>query len=277
VFDKNYPARIAIEADAAATLEAIGRRLEGRSPASERDPEDLARRIAAWKREYTDSWVGAPQADRVSPGRFFRALRDRLPDDGIVVVDDGNHTYLTAELLPVERPRGFLTPTDFNCMGYCVPAAIGAKLACPEAPVVAIVGDGAMLMTGMETLTAARNGIGLTIFVFHDGELGQISQFQQIPLNRKTCTVLGDVDFSGMAKATGAAFLALESDAAIEPVIDEAMAISASSRPVIVDVAIDYSRRTRLTKGVVQTTLKRLPLREKTRLVVRALRRRITG
>lgn len=121
--------------------------------------------------------------------------------DALVVVDDGKHTFLAAELFPVHRPRGFIPPTDFNCMGYCVPAAVGAKLAHPERQVAAIVGDGAFLMTGMELLTAAAHDLGVMAFVFHDGELGQISQFQSIPLNRKTCTQLSDVKIRFVARA----------------------------------------------------------------------------
>ena len=54
-----------------------------------------------------------------------------LPDSAIVVADDGNHTFLTAELMPMRGGRSFISPTDFNCMGYCVPAAAGARLANP--------------------------------------------------------------------------------------------------------------------------------------------------
>lgn len=58
-------------------------------------------------------------------------------------MDDGKHTFLAAELFPVHRPRGFISPTGFNPMSYyCVPAAIGAKLANPDRQVTAIVGDG---------------------------------------------------------------------------------------------------------------------------------------
>jgi len=194
-----------------------------------------------------------------------------------MVVDDGKHTFLAAELFDVDRPRHFISPTDFNCMGYCVPAAIGAKLANPEKMVAAIVGDGAFLMTGMEMITAVTYGLGIAVFVFHDGELGQISQFQQIPLNRKTATVLGNLNVEGVAIATGAEFIALENDFQIEDLIREALGRAAKGRAVIVDVHIDYAKRTLLTKGVVKTNLSRFPLREKWRFISRAIKRHITG
>jgi acetolactate synthase I/II/III large subunit len=213
----------------------------------------------------------------VNPARFFTSLRRQLADDATVVLDDGNHTFLAAELLPIHQPRGLISPTDFNCMGYCVPATIGSKLARPEAQVVGIVGDGAFRMTAMELATATALGLGVVVFVFSDGELAQIAQAQEIPYNRKTCTVLGPLDIAGVAQATGASFLRLDSDADIETVVSSALARSREGRPVLVDVAIDYSKRTRFTEGIVKTNLERFDFATKARLVGRALWRRISG
>jgi acetolactate synthase-1/2/3 large subunit len=162
-------------------------------------------------------------------------------------------------------------------MGYCVPATIGSKLARPGAQVVGIVGDGAFRMTAMELATAAALRLGIVVFVFNDGELAQIAQAQQIPYNRKTCTVLGPLDVGGVAQATGAAFFRLGSDAAIDTVIRDAMAAAAQGKPVLVDVAIDYSKRTRFTEGIVKTNLERFDLGTRARLIGRALWRRLSG
>jgi acetolactate synthase-1/2/3 large subunit len=213
----------------------------------------------------------------VNPARFFAALRSRLTDDATVVVDDGNHTFLAAELLPIHRARGFISPTDFNCMGYCVPGTIGAKLARPEAQVVGIVGDGAFRMTALELATATAQRLGVIVFVFDDGELAQIAQAQEIPYNRKTCTVLGPLDAAGVAQATGAAYLRIADDAGIEAALTEAFKLAAGNRPVLVDVAVDYSKRTRFTEGIVKTNLERFDLPTKARLIGRALWRRVTG
>jgi acetolactate synthase-1/2/3 large subunit len=113
--------------------------------------------------------------------------------------------------------------------------------------------------------------------VFDDGELSQISQGQEIPYNRKPCTVLGSVRLSGIAEATGAGFVTIANDDGIGAGIREALASAAKGEPVIVDVRIDYSKRTRFTKGVVKTVLKRFPLRDKLRFVGRAMVRKVTG
>ncbi len=277
VFSKNYPAKISIEGDARQVLAALLRELRQRQGQSPRELDNLSRQIQKDKEDYRREWLKEKNGERVSPGFFFQALRAQSPDDVIMVVDDGKHTFLAAELFDVYQPRHFISPTDFNCMGYCVPAAIGAKLANPEKSVVAIVGDGAFQMTGMETITATMNGLGIAFFVFHDGELGQISQFQQIPLNRKTATVLGKLNIEGVAIATGAEYLAAENDHDVENTIAEALQLAAAGKPVIVDVKIDYSKRTLLTKGVVKTNLGRFPLSEKIRFLGRAAKRHILG
>ncbi len=277
VFHKNYPATVAIQGDARQVLAAIRQELIGRAWHSPRDLADATHAIQADKEAYWQSWRKKKSHKKVSPGFFFAELRRQLADDALVVVDDGTHTFLTAELFPVYRPRHFISPTDFNCMGYCVPASIGAKLTNPGKQVAAIVGDGAFLMTGMELLTAVTHHLGVMVFVFHDGELGQISQFQQIPLNRKTCTVLGQVNLEGIAQATGARFLSMRSDQDIESVITQAQQWSQQGQPVLVDVNIDYTRRTNLTKGVVKENLNRFPTDEKVRFITRALKRRVTG
>lgn len=200
-----------------------------------------------------------------------------MKEEDILVVDDGNHTFLAAELFPSVRSKTFISPSDFNSMGYCVPASIGAKIANPDRNVVGIVGDGAFLMTGLELLTATTNSVGVIICVFYDGELSQISQGQQIPYSRKTCTILGELHLKGIARGTGAAYLSLESNESIESVLQQAFRISAEGRPVIVDIKIDYSKRTRFTKGVVQANLGRFPLGEKFRFIGRALWRKLTG
>lgn len=273
---RNYPAKLAIVADARLAVPKLRAAVAAKGLDNTARRESLIQQIASDKNAYREEWY-AHRNDRVNPAMFFAELRGQLKDDAIVVLDDGNHTFLAAELLPILQPRTLISPTDFNCMGYCVPAAIGAKLANPEREVVGIVGDGAFLMTGLEILTAATEGLGTIYFVFYDGELSQISQGQEIPYNRKTCTILGDVRIEGIATATGAAYLEIKNNDQIAATIREALKIGASGQPVIVDVKIDYSKRTRFTQGVVKTVLKRFPLGDKIRFIGRAVARKITG
>lgn len=276
VFNRNYPAKIAVETDARVFAEALVNALRA-AGVSGPDRSILSSRIRSDKREWVESWTSKPSAEKVSPGIFFDILRSKLDRDAFVVLDDGNHTFLAAENFPVYESKHMISPTDFNCMGYCVPATIATKLAHPDKQVCAVVGDGAFLMTCMEILTASMNDLGAVFFVFHDGELAQISQFQYIPLKYKTCTVLPDIRFEGVATATGAGYIRMERDADISRVIDEALSIAARGGPVIVDVNIDYARRSAFTTGVVKTSLTRFPMRQRIRMVGRAIKRHTVG
>ena len=275
VFGRNYPTAVRLEGDAEAVLTALLAELRTRPAATPRSSPAAA--IARDKQAYRDEWLAHDSGDRVNPARLFAGLRRQVAADAITVVDDGNHTYLTAELFPVHSGGRLIVPTDFNAMGYAVPAAIGAKLAQPEKEVLAIVGDGAFMMTCMEIVTATSLGLGIVYYLFHDGELSQIAQAQEIPYGRKPCSVLGKLRADGVALATGAAYVALDKDQDIDAAIAEAKTIAATGRPVIVDVRIDYSKRTAFTKGAVKTNFRRFPLGQRLRMVARALTRKITG
>ena len=276
VFGANYPAKVAIAGDARAVLERLLMQLEADMP--RRMPDTAMReKIRKAKLAYRESWYRHDTADLVNPARFFDELRRQTPDDGIIVIDDGNHTFLTAELMPIHSPKSVILPTDFNCMGYAVPAAIGAKLAHPDRVVQTIVGDGAFMMTCMEILTAATNDLGVIYYVFNDGELAQIGQAQAIPYKRKPCTRLGKLKVEGVALATGAAYQAMPDNGAIADVIAKAGEISRGGRPVIVDVRIDYSKRTAFTTGTVKTNFGRFPFNEKLRFLTRAAVRHVAG
>jgi acetolactate synthase-1/2/3 large subunit len=132
-------------------------------------------------------------------------------------------------------------------------------------------------MTGLEMATAVAQGAGVAWFVFNDGELAQIAQAQATPYNRKTCTVLPALDFEALARANGVGFIAMPDDAAVEGAMAEALDRAARGEPVLVDVHIDYSKRTRFTEGVIRTNLKRFGIADQARLVGRALWRRLTG
>ncbi len=280
VFDANYPAAVRLAGDAEAVCNRLAAALEDRlaaNPAGAARGADTARRIAADKAAYRASWLAHDSRGRVNPQRFFDELRLQSPDEAIATVDDGNHTYLTAELFPVPAGGRLIVPTDFNAMGYAVPAAIGAKLAQPDREVFAIVGDGAFAMTCMELITATTHGLGIVCYVFHDGMLSQIAQAQQAPYRRQPCTTLGRIELRGVADAVGAGYQRIDGDQELAGGIAAARALAANGRPVIVDLAIDYGRRTCFTAGTLRTNLRRLPAGQKLRIVARALRRRITG
>ncbi len=271
----NYPAAVSIHADARDALPALADALS--AAGDPRDRSGIEQSIATDKEKYREEWRSHDSGDRVNPGRFFEELRRQLDDDAIVIADDGNHTFLTAELMPIHRGGMYLSPTDFNCMGYCVPASVAVKLALPERQAVGIVGDGAFLMTGLESVTASSNELGCVWFVFNDGELAQIAQAQEVPYQRRTCTTVGALDYEAFAKATGCEYVAIQNDDAIGAGVEKALETSKQNRPVLVDVRIDYSKKTRFTLGTLKTNLQRFDTRNKLRIIGRALWRKLTG
>jgi acetolactate synthase-1/2/3 large subunit len=275
VFNKNYQCTVAIESDAGIALKLILEGLKAKGYSSSRSKEEIGFKLREMNGKYFKEWLKEKQGDKVSPGHFFFDLKKQLDKDVQLVIDDGKHTFLASELYPVDQPRSFISPTDFNCMGYCIPAAIAAKLNNPKRQVVGIVGDGAFLMTGMEIVTAVSYEVPVIYFIFNDGELGQISQFQKIPLNKKTCSVLGKVDYENLILGLGAAYIRMENDHQISECIKQAIAVSNEGVPVVVDVNIDYTQKTMMTKGVVKVNLKRFPLDEKIRFISRALKRHL--
>jgi len=273
VFNANYPAKVAIEGDAKLVLVELLAELKKQSIQIEN--KAITAQIKQDKQAYLDEWLSHDSKDRVNPALFFQHLRSSINDDAIVVADDGNHTFLTAELMPCYQPKHFFSPTDFNCMGYAIPAVIGTKLANPTKQVVGIIGDGAFLMSQTELFTASAQQLGVVFVIFNDGELAQISQAQQTPYNKKTCTVLPQTRFKALSEASGCQYIRIENNAEINDKITQALEFSSENKPVVLDVHVDYSKRTRFTQGIIKTNLKRMALPTKVRMISRALWRRV--
>jgi 5-guanidino-2-oxopentanoate decarboxylase len=160
---KNAAADVAIAGDAAAVLELL---LEG-TPAHARAANDLEPARTAIREEALRD--GAPWLDLVD------AIGDALGEDGILSGDSTMASYYGAvHFLPMDAARRFVYPTGYATLGYALPAAIGAKLAAPERPVIALVGDGGLLFTVAELATAAELGIPLPVVVPNNRGYGEI-------------------------------------------------------------------------------------------------------
>jgi len=224
---------------------------------------------------YKQSWLKKVNEHFVSPGFFFNALRNALNDDAIVVTDVGNPTYYTSELFPVHKPGQFICPTDFNCMGYGVPATIAAKFMNKSKQVIGIVDGGAFIMSGLELVTAFTYKLGVIIFVFHNSELGAISQFQESTINHKDESIISEIDVKGVTEAVHAQHIQILNDIDTSGAIKEALMHTKQGENVVIDVNIDYSRKTYLAQGKVKTNMSRFPVIEKIRMLIKAGKRHI--
>ena len=177
-------------------------------------PESLSTRPSAWTAQALEHWrerIGTAQ-DRqaepviagATPQEFFATLRAQLPDAALVVTDSGLHQVMARRYYEVRQPYGLLLPTDLQSMGFGLPSALAARLAAPARPVVALIGDGGMLMSGLELATAVREKIDLTVIVFNDGYLNQIRMQQLSDTGREYGVTLPAIDFQALAAAVGA-------------------------------------------------------------------------
>ncbi len=270
VLGRNVPTTLAIAADAGAFLGMLTRLIEGNRPF-----ESLAREIAEGHEKVRRSWSASASKARVTPHALFTSLQRHCGDDAIYTTDSGNGTFLAAEHLRLNHPGCFLGPIDFSCMGYSVPASIGAAFANPDRDVVTLAGDGAFLMTGLEALTAATYGAAPLICVLRDGKHGLIAEFQKIPLNRQTCSILPEYSLQSVAEAVGCRYFRAVRDSELDAVIAASLELVRKRIPVILEIAIDYSEKTYFSRGVVATNFWRFPWRERMRMVGRALLRRM--
>lgn len=270
---RNVPADVAVTADAGAFLERLLAQLHDLDRPVD---EGLRRKIRKGRRQLRDDWR-SHSGDGVNPLRLMEGVQNRLGPETVFATDSGNGTFLAVEGLVLDRPRSFLAPVDYSCMGYAVPAALGAALAAPDRPVVALSGDGAFLMTGLELLTGVREKLGVVTVVLRDGELAQIAQFQGTALNRPVASQVPPYDAVDLARSLGLEGRRVGTHEELEEALDWAAEIAARGRPVLLDVSIDYSRKTFFTRGVVKTNLLRLPLPDRFRFLGRALTRRVTG
>ncbi|HMB82807.1 MAG TPA: thiamine pyrophosphate-binding protein [Terriglobales bacterium] len=270
VLGKNYPADLLVVSDAASFVASLLPHLTSRKV-----DESLRRDIRSGHEEVRQGWTTPDNSEGVYPPHLLETVQELVGNDAIYTTDSGNGTFLAMECLRLPHPRSFLAPVDYSCMGYAVPAALGAALACTNRPVICLAGDGAFLMTGLELLTARQLNLPVIVLVLRDRELAQIAQFQQIALGQKTCSDLPDYDLASICRGVGVEYLALRRNPDAEAILKQALTLTGSGLPVVVEVTIDYSQKTYFTRGVVRTTLGRLPWPDRLRFVLRALGRKL--
>lgn len=137
---------------------------------------------------------------------FFDELGATLARKGTIVTDSGSHQFHARRHFSVGRPAGLVTPAEFQSMGFGLPAAMGAKLADPDAPVVVIVGDGGLLMTGMELATLARYQLGIPVIVFCDRHYGLIRNQQMAQFGRAVGADVHPIDLHRLAQSFDAEY-----------------------------------------------------------------------
>ena len=157
--------------------------------------------IDALRREYPP----VVSADPSHPGRLVQALAEMAPAEALLTVDVGQHQMWAAQSWPVRRTRTFLTSGGLGTMGFALPAAMGAALANPDAPVLVLTGDGSLLINIQELATIAECRLDIKICVFNNGHLGLVRQQQELFYGRRYVASRFDSrpDFAAIARGFG--------------------------------------------------------------------------
>ncbi|MGA9275656.1 thiamine pyrophosphate-dependent enzyme [Ilumatobacter sp.] len=159
-----------------------------------------------------------------------------LPSDATVTVDAGAHFLAIMPLWPVANPFDLLISNGLSTMGYAVPAAIGAAVARPDRPVVALVGDGGLGMTMAELETIARLDLPITVVVFNDAALSLIEIKQRDQHGGAAAVKYRETDFAAIARASSIGGLIARSADELRMALDGDW-----TRPRLVDARIDPS------------------------------------
>lgn len=165
-----------------------------------------------------------------------RALRAALPADAVVTTDVGSHKCLISQFLAMDEPGRFLTSNGLSAMGYGLPAAIGAKLARPELPVVAVIGDGGFAMSAQELETAGRTGAHVVCVVLVDSSLSLIQQLQQARGLPRAGVDYGRIDVERIASGYGAQATTARTSGELE---DAVLSALRADGPTVIAVPID--------------------------------------
>jgi acetolactate synthase-1/2/3 large subunit len=143
--------------------------------------------------------------------------------NAIVVTDVGQHQMWEAQYYHHEQPRSLITSGGLGTMGFALPAAIGAKFACPDKEVWVVVGDGGFQMTSSELSTIAQEGIKINIAIINNGFLGMVRQWQEFFYDRNyESTPMISPDFVKLADAHGIAGLTVRTRAEVAGAVAEA-------------------------------------------------------
>jgi acetolactate synthase-1/2/3 large subunit len=186
-------------------------------------------------RQVQQAWATPPErpTSKVSMEKVMLDMKTTLPRDAIHTVDAGNFALWVHKYQEFSAPDTFFGPT-VGCMGYGVPAAIGAKLAHPQRVTIANCGDGGFLMTGQEMATAVQYGVNIITVIYNNSALATIRMHQEAQYpNRPSGTDFVNPDFAALGTAYGALGMKVTRDNEFLPALKEALK---ADRPALIEV-----------------------------------------
>ncbi len=238
---KNVPAHIPIVGDAHNILPRLTAEYRALAPDAKR-LEEWWTRIRSWQKRYPLGYEDTTDSE-IKPQFMIQALYEATGGEAIVTSDVGQHQMWTAQYYDFPKPRRWINSGGLGTMGFGLPAAMGAKVGCPDQTVVCIAGDGSVQMNMQELATCSQEGIAIKVFVMNNGYLGMVRQWQELFWDKRYSQVdMGQwPDFVKLAEAYGATGMRLTDKKTLVDGMKEALA---TEGPVIVDVPVTREENT---------------------------------
>ncbi|MBP0464143.1 thiamine pyrophosphate-binding protein [Roseomonas sp. PWR1] len=248
---RNYPAEYGILGDAKASLEFLIEAAKARIGGARQITESWLARLRKGRAVWREYQGGLAESDQMPlrPERLMRALSRAIPEDAVVASDVGVHHNWIIQLMDTLRPRHLIHSWGFAAMGFATSGILGAKLAAPERPCVAVVGDGSFLMTPHALATAVEYDIPVVWVVWNNNGFCSIRDIQHGMFGGRELATAFEVqrsgelyspDFALMAKSYGVASHRVTHVGEVEDAIQTAIK---ANRPYLVEVPVDRDIR----------------------------------
>jgi acetolactate synthase-1/2/3 large subunit len=233
---KNIPVTIPVVGDCKTTLGQLNKLID------KEDLGDLKKKRKKWF-DQIHHWKSTKpleyeQKDVIKPQYVVEKLYQLTKGKAIITTEVGQNQMWAAQYYHYDKPNHFITSGGLGCMGFGLPAAIGAQLACPNKLVVDIAGDGSIQMNIQEMATAAQCGLPVKVVILNNGYLGMVRQWQQLFFDKRyVATSLEHApDFVKLAEAYGAVGLRATKPEEVEPVLKKGLF---SKKTVIMDFVVE--------------------------------------
>ena len=262
------PISVGICGDARAAAAALIERLKGKTLACQQNKAERDAAIkgekAAWEKEL-EQWTHETDAYSVDiskgsshmhPRQMLRALERAMPKGAMVSTDIGNICSVSNSYLRFEEPRSMLAAMSFGNCGYAFPVACGAKVARPDRPAIAYVGDGAWGISFNEMLTCVREKIGVTVVVFNNGQWGaEKKNHVDFYSQRYQGVELDNPSWATVAKSFGCEGVVVDKVGDVGAALQESVKRQAEGKTTILEMMVtkelgDPFRRDALSKPV---------------------------
>ena len=232
---KNVPAHIPIVGDVKSILPRLTSEYRAIGPDSSRLDDWLAK-IEEWKKEFPLRYSDTDDSE-IRPQYMVEAVYEATGGNAIICSDVGQHQMWTAQYYHFPEPRRWINSGGLGTMGFGLPAAMGAKIGCPDQDVVLIAGDGSIQMNMQELAACSQEGIDVKVLIMNNGCLGMVRQWQELFWEKRYSHVdMGDYpDFVKLAEAYGATGVRLTDKSTL---VDDIRAAIATPGPVVVDVRV---------------------------------------